>query len=492
MLKIGGKIKMIKNALLYMKNNISKSILLFVIMAVIANLVIAGLAIKSGTEKAMADLQSSLGNDVTLATNFRNTMDKRQAGQAISEATTSLTITDAEKLTKLKYVDSYNYNITLNTSSSSITAIATETMTPPDNGDSSSSSNSSATTQTTNLSINANTTMKYLEEFTDGGYTITSGRKLTTKDSGTTNAVISSDLAEENNLSVGSTFTVSTTVNNETVTVTLTVVGIFEVGENVQVGGPGGNPVNTVYTDLSVGQTLSGSTTNISSATYYLDDPAHSDAFVAAAKKISSIDWDTFTLDSNDQLYEQNVSNLTNIKNFANMFLAVVLIAGTAILGLILILTIKNRFYEFGILLSMGQEKIKIIGQQLIEIGLIASLAFILSIGTGKLMANSISSMLESNTTSETRNNTSSSSSSSSSSDSSSSSTKSSSSSSSNMPSLNNAFKSLTSTELDVSITGPTVLKLAGATALVSVVSVILPSIYVLRLSPREILGRRE
>ena len=45
-------------------------------------------------------------------------------------------------------------------------------------------------------------------------------------------------------------------------------------------GGPGqSNPFNTIYTDLSIGQTLSGSETNITSATYYLDDPENIEAF---------------------------------------------------------------------------------------------------------------------------------------------------------------------------------------------------------------------
>lgn len=45
------------------------------------------------------------------------------------------------------------------------------------------------------------------------------------------------------------------------------------------------NPVNTIYTDLSVGQTLTGSSKNITSAIYYLDDPENAEAFVELAEK---------------------------------------------------------------------------------------------------------------------------------------------------------------------------------------------------------------
>lgn len=52
---------MFKNALLSIKKNIGKTLLLFVIMAVIANLVIAGLSIKSATSKSMDQVRTSLG-----------------------------------------------------------------------------------------------------------------------------------------------------------------------------------------------------------------------------------------------------------------------------------------------------------------------------------------------------------------------------------------------------------------------------------------------
>ena len=44
---------MIKNAILSIKKNVGKTILLLVLMCVIANLVIAGLSIKNATSKSM-------------------------------------------------------------------------------------------------------------------------------------------------------------------------------------------------------------------------------------------------------------------------------------------------------------------------------------------------------------------------------------------------------------------------------------------------------
>ena len=90
---------------------------------------------------------------------------------------------------------------------------------------------------------------------------------------------------------------------------------------------------------------------------------------VELAKKKSDIDFDTFSLDANNRLYQQNASSLESMQSFAKMFVWIVVIAGSTILCLILALTIRNRYYEIGVLLSLGQSKVKIIAQQLIEIG---------------------------------------------------------------------------------------------------------------------------
>ena len=47
---------MLKNALRSIKKNVGKTILLFVIMTVIANLIIAGLSIQSASKKSMDEI----------------------------------------------------------------------------------------------------------------------------------------------------------------------------------------------------------------------------------------------------------------------------------------------------------------------------------------------------------------------------------------------------------------------------------------------------
>lgn len=57
---------------------------------------------------------------------------------------------------------------------------------------------------------------------------------------------------------------------------------------------------------------------------------------------------------------------------------------------------------------------------------------------------------------------------------------------------FNDAFSGPENTELDVSLTVSTAVKLAGITATICLVSIVIPSAYILRLSPREILVKKE
>lgn len=483
---------MIKNALLSLKKNIGKTILLFVIIVVITNLVIAGLSIQSATKKSMDQIRSSLGNDVTLSVDFRNMMKNRKPSEAVSNET-SLTTTMADSLKDLKYVKNYNYQISTSDNSNSISAV--ETASDNSNNQQDTNKPNDQPEQASNqvdFTISANTTMKYLDSFTNNNYKLTKGRLLTTKDQNTNNCVIETNLASDNDLSVGDTFTITTTVNDETITQELTIVGIYEIQSTNEIGSAHfNNPVNTIYTDLSIGQTLTGSSENITSAIYYLDDPENAEAFVELAKKKSDIDFDTFSLDANNRLYQQNASSLESMQSFAKMFVWIVVIAGSAILCLILALTIRNRYYEIGVLLSLGQSKVKIIAQQLIEVGLIAVVAFVISLGTGQLTSHYMGNMLESSSSSnvmqmsqkgdqpndnqnqsdsnQQKNNT-----------------------QTKENFLGNMMQGPSNQELDVSITGENVIQLAGVTAAICIVSIAVPAAYVLRLTPRQILSRKE
>ncbi|MDO5352956.1 MAG: hypothetical protein Q4E81_09035, partial [Succinatimonas sp.] len=179
-------------------------------------------------------------------------------------------------------------------------------------------------------------------------YTLLEGRLLTEENENTQNCVIETNLASENDLNIKDTLTVTSSVDSN-LSIELTIVDIYEIqSSSMDMQRMNSNPVNTIYTDLSVGKRLNKFTNSISSAVYYLDDPENVDAFIELAQSESDIDYDNYSLESNNQLFQNNSSSLDNISSFATLFLIVVIVAGCTILCLILALTIRNRYYEIG------------------------------------------------------------------------------------------------------------------------------------------------
>lgn len=467
---------MVKNAILSVKKSIGKSILLFVLICVLANLIIAGLSIKSATSKSMEQVRKSLGNDITLSYNMRNIMQNRKQGEAMDSVMKNITVKMADSLKGLKYVENYNYTLNVSVSSDDIDPVSMQENEETNQSDKR-FGDMPKFMDSNDFTIAGNTTMEYLTNFTNKNYSLKSGRLLTEDDIKTKNCVIESNLASDNDLKVGSTFKVTATnEDDEEISATLKVVGIYEIETSDEMGNMMSNrqsPMNTIYTGLNVAQTLNDSSSTITSATYYLDDPDHIEEFKTLAQK-TDIDFETYTLDANDSVYQRSIASLENMESFANIFLWIVIIAGSVILCLILVLTLRSRFYEFGVMLSLGQSKLKIIGQQFIEIGLIALLAFVLSLSSGKMVSNVISHMLVTQNSVDSVDNVEDRKE------------------RGGMHLIDNAMTAPVDSELDVSLTPETVLYLGEISVMICVVSVILPSLYILRLSPREILIKRE
>ena len=305
---------MLKNAFLSLKKNLGKSFLLFIIMCVIANLVIAGLSIKSATSKSMDQVRTSLGSEVTFSYNIRNMMQNREKGDAMDSAVNAITVKMADQLKDLQYVEHYNYTVNVSVSSDDIDPVEMSASDETTESNPMFGGKQPKMLDQNDFTVLGNTTMAYISEFTKENYVLKSGRLLTEEDAKTKNCVIESNLASDNDLEVGSTFTVtSTNEDDEEISVTLKVVGIYEIETTSEMGGMMSNrqnPINQIYTSLNVAQTLNDSTSQISSAIYYLDDPDHFESFKELAQSSSDIDFETYTLDANDEVYQRSISSL--------------------------------------------------------------------------------------------------------------------------------------------------------------------------------------
>ncbi|MGX8235494.1 ABC transporter permease [Bacillus subtilis] len=483
----------IKRAFWNMKAKKGKTLLQLFVFTVICVFVLSGLTIQSAAQKSSELARQELGGSVTLQVDRQKQMEKQQdSGEKRSFESTPIKVSDANKLAALDHVKSYNYTTSASANAGNFDAI--ESSSSSDSSSSSSSSNAKNSQGggqggpqmvQADLSIEGVISTGLVDDFSDGDSKITDGRAITKSDVGKKVTVINETLAEENDLSVGDSITIESATDEDT-TVKLKIVGIYKTtssGDDQAQNFSFLNPYNKLYTPYTATAALKGDDykNTIDSAVYYMDDAKNMDAFVKAAKK-TSIDFDTYTLNTNDQLYQQMVGPIENVASFSKNVVYLVSVAGAVILGLIVMMSIRERKYEMGVLMAIGEKRWKLIGQFLTEILIVAVIAIGLASVTGNLVANQLGNQLLSQQIS--------------------SSTDSTQTASGQMPGggggMGGGMFGHSSSNVDVidslnvAVSMNDMLILGGIGILIAIIATLLPSISVLRLHPKTILTKQE
>ena len=365
---------MVKNALLSFKKNIGKTVLLLLVIIILVNLLICALAIRQTSNSLVEQIYANSNNEVTLMPNN----DSQTASQ--------ITIDMANQLSNFQYVKNYNYNIATESNSSQINPIRIDINDDNQNNN--------------QFIISANSSMANLNDFTNNINELIEGRLLTNDDAGTNNCVIETTLANNNNLNLNDTFTIYSS-NNQSTSIELKVVGIYEIKNYRTLNqAKQSDLLNTIYTDLSIGQTLTNND-DLTLAVYYLDDLKNVDKFMNLANKQSNIDFNNFSLETNLLTYQRDITNFQKMETTVTVFIIIIIIIGAIILGVILLSLLKKHYNEIEIFLSLGQSKIKIILQQFLNIAMIAVVALIICLSTGRILNNTIINSLNTTTNNE-------------------------------------------------------------------------------------------
>ncbi|MCY8376627.1 ABC transporter permease [Bacillus inaquosorum] len=479
----------IKRAFWNMKAKKGKTLLQLFVFTVICVFVLSGLTIQSAAQKSSELARQELGGSVTLQVDRQMQMEKQQdSGEKRSFESTPIKVSDANKLAALDHVKSYNYTTSASANAGNFDAI--ESSSSSDSSSSSSSSNAKNSQGgpqmvQADLSIEGVISTALVDDFSDGDSKITDGRAITKSDVGKKVTVINETLAEENDLSVGDSITIESATDEDT-TVKLKIVGIYKTtssGDDQAQNFSFLNPYNKLYTPYTATAALKGDDykNTIDSAVYYMDDAKNIDVFVKAAKK-TSIDFDTFTLNTNDQLYQQMVGPIENVASFSKNVVYLVSVAGAVILGLIVMMSIRERKYEMGVLMAIGEKRWKLIGQFLTEILIVAVIAIGIASLTGNLVANQLGNQLLTQQIS--------------------SSTDSTQTASGQMPGggggMGGGMFGHSSANVDVidslnvAVSMNDMLVLGGIGIFIAIIATLLPSISVLRLHPKTILTKQE
>lgn len=388
---------MFKRSWLSIVRKPSRAVIVGLILFAMANLVLASIAIKGAVGESMAYAKSSLGGTVYLQPDVAQIREKAQAssgetltpGQAPSFTRPQIYLSTVKGLADSTYVKDYTYSVAAQAKASGFTAITSESGDGFGGGMRGGVSEEEATLEG-DISVQGVNAYAFIGQVTAGTMSLSSGTYF---DESTDNKVIVSyDLAQSNGLEVGDTITMQN-IYTET-SYPVVVIGIYDLTEE---SGFGAN-ANAIYMNTKTAAQFMSETAyndgdySVSNVRYTLTSSEYADAFIAeAAEKRPTLSEEMLALSIDTSAYEQMVGPIESVGSFATTILWIVVIASVAIVTLIVTINVKDRRYEMGVLLSLGASKINVIGQIFVELIVVGTLAFVASLGTSTLLANSMS-----------------------------------------------------------------------------------------------------
>ena len=207
-----------------------------------------------------------------------------------------------------------------------------------------------------------------------GKFKLTTGEIYKT-DSAENVALVGASLATKNSLSVGSTFTAYNT--------SVKVVGIFDAGNTFS--------NNQAIMPLLTLQKLSAQTGAITSATVKVNSITNIDSVTEAVKKTLGAAADV--TNSSEQA-KQTLGPLESIKNVALYSLIGALGAGSIIIFLTMLMIVRERRREIGVLKAIGAANSKIMLQFITESLTLTFLGGVIGFIGGLLLSNPVLSVL--------------------------------------------------------------------------------------------------
>lgn len=389
----------IKNAFKNISRSKGRNILIGLIVVIITVSSCIALSINNSSNELVKNQENSNEIKATLSLDRQKIMQDAQAnGEDMREAmanTPALTIDEINKYGISTYVESYYYTLSGTINSSNIEAYNTN-----------SSSNKSEQPNTNgnripdkrefergDFSIVGYSSVSAMTDFINGTSKITSGEMF--EDTNTENVcVISKELAELNNLSVGGKITL-TNPNDENQAYEFTITGIYEdssTGDlnNQFMPSTSMDPANkliTSYTALnniissSQSESESSAISSQLNTTFVLKDAASVDKFSSelTSKGLNKY----YTVNTNLDSIGQSLTPLKNLSSFATIFLAIVLIIGGIVLVIINMINIRERKYEVGVLTAIGMKKGKVALQFILELFIVALISIIIGSSIG-------------------------------------------------------------------------------------------------------------
>ena len=235
---------------------------------------------------------------------------------------------------------------------------------------------------------------EYSPMFLTGALRLTEGRHVTEGNSG---IILYEGLAEKYGLSLGDTLEIKNGNPGDPL-VECEIAGLFEViADNDEQATMAKISTlydyeNYIFTDMDTMSAVSAPYTvsegnGIDSVDFFVSDAAKLESIVQEVQNISSIDWDSYYVTVNNEVYERISSGISDTSTLVTTLVVIVTVVSMVLITLILSMSIRSRKRETGILLAVGIAKPAVILQYAMETMLIAIVAFPLAYLSSKQVA---------------------------------------------------------------------------------------------------------
>ena len=336
-----------KRGFLYLIRKRGKSVLLLLIFLLVNSMILGTNMILHATESTEDAIREKAGAKVVCA---------------ISDTAYPITDKEAETIKNLAGVTSVNRMGRQSAYLTDFAPVTASTSTEPDN---------------LKVSLLSYDDMDTDSPFADQSYRLTEGEWITPDTQNA--AVINARFADANSLQIGDTLSFEAESGK---TVTVKVIGEYLTGNESQQENAAlavyrlENQIyidNTAYLELFDGS-------GFYKVSAYTGQPELLDPL---AESIQGVLRDKADVTASDALYQQMKAPLTQITRVVSLMRLLTFFTGTVIVSLLLCMWMRNRQKEMAVFISMGEQKIIIFLQALLEAAVVFLIALIGSCGLG-------------------------------------------------------------------------------------------------------------
>ena len=427
---------LIKNAWKSIVRAPGRNILIGIIVVLIAISSCVALSIRNSANEVVESYQESADITGTLGVDreaMRSQMQTASGSEGVRNMNISFSQPTYEEI--INYGDSdylngfyYTINASLNstdidpvtsTTDTTTSASTSDQQAPPDGGGDM-GSRMGTQADFTLIGYSSNEAMT---SFVSGDYTMSEGEMFADDETGNV-CVISDELAAMNDLVIGSVITM-VNPNDETSTLALTVSGIYQDNSADDTSfnwfSNAANQILTNFTVLnqyveSTDDTTEDTTTDTETESTAVRGQITSTFLIKSADSIEPFEAemrtkgldDNLTLSTNLDNVESQLAPVSNLSNFATIFLVLVLIIGGVILLVINMINIRERKYEVGVLRAIGMNRTKVAFQYISELFIVTTFAVMVGTSIGAIASVPTANMMLANeisaqTTSQTQ-----------------------------------------------------------------------------------------